>query len=412
MSNKWVEYMCFCAIPILILSGCIQDNSPDKISVSKKNKRLKKAITSINIKKIIKHVKNGADVNIRNDSGYYPLHIAASKGKIGAVKYLVRKGAEIDAISFPPQKDDRALVLGDKFSGLTPLHMAALYGQTEVVKYLLKKGANPNFSQPEAGQLAGHTPLYEAAYRGYKQIVKALLENAAEVNVKIKNNWTAADYAKQIGYDKIVKMLKEFGAKPKKEIKPQPLHAAALKGNFRKVKSLLQQTKFNLNKIPDTGPMAGWTPLHLAAQKGHLKIAKYLIEHGANSEARAKENQTPLYSAASEGNLGIVKLLIERGVKVDPKASRGFTPLVVAAAGGRAQIVEELIKSGADLNIEVSESGWSPLHWAVHYGHLEVIKVLIKNGADPSDKTERGLTPLELADKRNRTEIKKYFEAL
>ena len=44
-------------------------------------------------------LKQGADVNERDDSGYTALHRAAGKGNIGALEALIAAGAGIDAVS-------------------------------------------------------------------------------------------------------------------------------------------------------------------------------------------------------------------------------------------------------------------------------------------------------------------------
>ncbi|CAK9253192.1 unnamed protein product, partial [Sphagnum jensenii] len=57
----------------------------------------------------------------------------------------------------------------------------------------------------------------------------------------------------------------------------------------------------------------GDTPLHRAAEKGHLDVVKYLVEKGADVKAANKYGYTPLHWAASSGKLDIVKYLVEKG---------------------------------------------------------------------------------------------------
>lgn len=67
--------------------------------------------------------------------------------------------------------------------------------------------------------------------------------------------------------------------------------------------------------ITETADPDGWTSLHLAASKGHLEIAKILIEKGAEKEAIDANGRTPLNVAASSGCFEIVKMLLENGAK-------------------------------------------------------------------------------------------------
>jgi hypothetical protein len=72
-----------------------------------------------------KLVARGADVN---QTGWTPLHYAATGGHIPIMEMLLDNHAFIDA---------------ESPNGTTPLMMAAHYGSVEAVKYLLEAGADP-----------------------------------------------------------------------------------------------------------------------------------------------------------------------------------------------------------------------------------------------------------------------------
>jgi ankyrin repeat protein len=54
---------------------------------------------------------------------------------------------------------------------------------------------------------------------------------------------------------------------------------------------------------------AGWTPLHLAAAMEHLEIVKFLVESGSNKDAKDDEDKTPLQWAQHWEHTSIVDYL-------------------------------------------------------------------------------------------------------
>jgi ankyrin repeat protein len=101
-------------------------------------------------------------VNTTNDSGFTPLHFAASNIYLEVVELLVNSGADTNAKT--------------NF-GWTPLHDAAQCGHLGVVEFLVKHGAVVN-----ATVNLGYTPLHEAARRGHLGVVKFLVSKGADVN--------------------------------------------------------------------------------------------------------------------------------------------------------------------------------------------------------------------------------------
>ena len=59
------------------------------------------------------------------------------------------------------------------------------------------------------------------------------------------------------------------------------------------------------------------TPLHFACKHGYIHIVQFLIEKGADIEAKDKNQNTPLYFASSKGHDPVVQYLIDHGAKID-----------------------------------------------------------------------------------------------
>ncbi|CAI7670225.1 unnamed protein product [Penicillium pancosmium] len=63
----------------------------------------------------------------------------------------------------------------------------------------------------------------------------------------------------------------------------------------------------------------GTTPLMQACRNGHIHVAKFLINHGADVSAHNSLGYTALYMAAEIGSLKLVQLLLGNGATVDER---------------------------------------------------------------------------------------------
>lgn len=90
----------------------------------------------------------------------------------------------------------------------------------------------------------------------------------------------------------------------------EPLHTAAMGGDLPSVIKLI---KGGINV--DTFDNLGYTPLHYATQRGHLDVAAYLLEHGADVNAHHEPSigNTPLSDVAGECSWEMASLLIKAG---------------------------------------------------------------------------------------------------
>ena len=81
---------------------------------------------------------------------------------------------------------------------------------------------------------------------------------------------------------------------------------------------------------PDPKDNAGYTPLHEACSRGHLDIARLLLQYGANHSETAHSGIRPLHEAVENGFIEIVRLLLTYGADPGLATYSGQTPLMLA----------------------------------------------------------------------------------
>ena len=151
----------------------------------------------------------------------------------------------------------------------------------------------------------------------------------------------------------------------------------------------------------DKGRNDNQTPLMIAAQKGHVSVATFLIEHGANVDLQDENGNTALHHTlyGSDVSCEILSCLTGSGADVNGVNKVKHTPLMIAAKRGHLNALTLLIKHGAqDVDLQDSD-GYTALHYAVYSSDIscEILSCLIGIGADVNARTNNGVTPLMIA---------------
>ena len=93
----------------------------------------------------------------------------------------------------------------------------------------------------------------------------------------------------------------------------------------------------------------GITPLHRAAENGHVSVCELIMSHLKDKNPRDYDGNTPLHSAAQKGHFELCCLILEN-IKIDTDLSNlnnsyGKTPLDLARRRGHTEIVQLIISS-------------------------------------------------------------------
>jgi len=185
-----------------------------------------------------------------------------------------------------------------------------------------------------------------------------------------------------------------------------PLHYAAIWDLHSIVELLINDQSQNVNSQDF---IDSETPLHVASNRGHLEVARILIERGAGVSTQNKDGKTPLHMASfgekrdilfdtSACHPEVARMLIERGVDVSAQDKDGQTPLHLASKVEGPEVARMLIERGAGVSTQ-DKDGQTPLHLASQAGRPKVTRMLIEHGAGVSAQDKDGQTPLHLASK-------------
>lgn len=169
-------------------------------------------------------------INEQNEKGETPLLIATHNNDVDIAKVLIDAGADVNK---QDNIEDSAYLY------------AAAQGKTEILAYIIENttpnqsiynrfGGNAIIPAAEKGHLDnvklllqdgkvdinhqnnyGYTALIEAVAlrdgsKVYQEIVSELLKNGADKTLKDNSGRTAEDYASQLGYETILKLLQQY----------------------------------------------------------------------------------------------------------------------------------------------------------------------------------------------------------
>ena len=300
-------------------------------------------------------VANGADVNVREPQGASPLDIAVRRGNAYYAELMREYGSRCFVETGPlcgvavatPVASDTVCAAGSlSASGKTQAQLdaglisAARANDLPGVCEHLRRGAS--VEARESTQAFRRTALMIAASDGFFDLAKLLYANGANVNRQAGNH------------------------------------------------------NYSL-----TNDSPGWSALHYAATAGHANIVSWLLDSGADVDARwgrgGSPSKTALWEASFWGRADVVEILLSRGA--DPEGGGGPLPLhgaaikvfgggavpsdyvmvsydrVEADSGAYATVVSLLASRVSDVNRRAGNN-WSALDYAARDGQTRIAEVL------------------------------------
>src|SRR5712691_4446965 len=330
-------------------------------------------------------IDSGVDVNVADGDGSTALHWAASVGDVAAAEALLKAGASVKAST--------------RIGAITPLLMAARHGNAALVRALLEAGA-----RADEVNANGTTALMLAAAAGSAPAVTLLVDRGADPNAKeATNGQTALMFAAARNSAEAIRVLLQRRADPRIATTVVKLARVRVDANgdplpVEEKPAANEPAKESADKDPGVGfnkdgqprryrdgeervfgatVIGGMTALHFAAREGHAEAVRALVDGGAGVNlVTGGEKTSPIVEAIINGHMDIAKFLLDRGA--DPTLANvdGLTPLYAAVdmrwrhntwypqptieeeKTNYLDFMNALIDRGADVNARVLRKLW------------------------------------------------------
>lgn len=318
-------------------------------------------------------LQRGADPSARDKEGATAAMLAASAGNAAAFRKL----------------GGRAGMAPDRH-GRTALVYAACGGDCGLVRELLLHG--------EDAAAQGRLPLQAAIMYGHARAALEIASYLPDISRRELHGIPIHSYDDAIYF---AEFLAERCSVPADRTR-----AATLARQLGRIKA-----NAALISAQDDSPY-GNTPLQNTIIVNFPGLFAFLLEQGADANARDRFGRTPLMTAVENGNLPAMQRLIEAGADLDAVDDEGYTALMLSALNAWPAAFNLLMEKGADPNKSVP-GGPTAQNCALAAGAdgEEMLLRLRGESAMPANQAEAYAALCEAMHNNNRPLFDKLLEA-
>ena len=206
---------------------------------------------------------------------------------------------------------------------------------------------------------SGTPLLHLAAERDHVDVARRLLDAGAEVEAEAPWGQTAFEWAANMGSEATAALLEDRGAER------QGLWTAAALGRLDEVEACFDSSG-------GLEPGAGRSPRPGADLSGWTEDSAFLVGDPVSDAC---------YIACRNGSVDVARFLLNRGADPDARGYFGASALHWAAINGHEDVVQLLLEAGADRHLRDPEFDATPAGWAREGGQDHLVEIL-ENGGD------------------------------
>ncbi|MDQ6526155.1 ankyrin repeat domain-containing protein [Nocardioides sp. LHD-245] len=330
-------------------------------------------------------VKQGADVNAKDDTEQSAYLVATSEGYLDLLRLTLRNGAEVD---------DK-----DSWNG-TGLIRAAERGHGLVVGELLRAGIDRDHVNR-----IGYQAIHEAVWlgedtRAYATTVRALAAGGARLDpVSPSAGLTPLQMARERGFAGLERILRNVTTADRPADANAALLRAARAGDADAVAVAVRA-----GADIETRDGNERTALLLAATYDQVAVAELLVAMGADPDALDDRHDTPWLVTGVTGSVAMLEALLPADPDLTIENRYGGLSPIPAGERGHVGYIRRVVRTGVDLD-HVNDLGWTSMLEAIILGngsepYQEIVRILLDAGADPAIADREGVTPLRHAEQR------------
>jgi len=193
-----------------------------------------------------------------------------------------------------------------------------------------------------------------------------------------------------------------------KHVGPERIHLAALEGDIKGIEHELSKGINIDHPVSElNSSISGTTPLMWAVFGSHIETIEYLLKNGADIDATDAQGDHAIHHAANKYSSEVIAYLIESGANIEARGQFNMTPLSCATFRlAYRDVALCLIDHEAALN-SIDQFARTPLANAIAEEDIEFAKLLIERGALLEIENAK-IQPIEWAVRRDI----KYVELL